>query len=161
METSMNQTQINPLDLLKNKAFVNSQLAYIRPVAWNIMSRSEIMSDLNLAIVDCCRKYDPTKGRIFNYVQAAFRNILNASINDRLFFFNSEVDLSYADQLSYSEPEPDDVGLHAYIASLPEDLIADLQQLVLGKIKKDDLEKRPSYRKINIDRVLEKLDGII
>jgi hypothetical protein len=157
----MTQTQINPLNLLKNKTFINSQLMYIRPVAWNVMSRSEIMSDLNLAIIDCCRKYDPSKGKMFNYVQAAFRNILNASINNRLFFLNSEVELSYASEISYSEQEPDDVGLHTYIASLPEELITDLQQLVLGKIKKDDLQSNPSYRKMNIDRILEKLDGII
>ena len=152
---------MNAASLINDKKFVKDQLRNVRKSTRSILSKDEIQSDLHMAIVNCAERFDPKKGDIFTYVRYSFFNMMRRSVADRLFLNSVEAPLEAAFDRTYEDNDPEDYSLRAYISTMPQELVEGLTDLVLGKKTKDDLLSKPSFQKINIDRILEKLDGII
>lgn len=147
--------------LCNDNKFISKQLKYVPYIYRTSLSSDEIRSELNMAMVQCSKKFDPKKGNIFPYVQRAFFNGMNNLFKIKSFNKESEVSLSFASQVSYTEEEPEHLELMAYLSSLPDELLNDLTEFALGKKNKEEIVSNPSFKMLNVERVIEKLDFLI
>lgn len=152
---------MNADTLYSNKSFISKQLKYVPFYFRSYLSKEEIRSELNMAIVNCCKTYNPKKGDIFPYVRTAFLNRMKNLARDKSFYEQSEVSLSAAYDMTYEEKDPEYVELLTYLSSLPNELLEDLTLFVLGKKNKEQVVSNPSFVRLNVDRVIQKLDFIL
>jgi hypothetical protein len=151
----------NPEVIVNDKVFISNQMKYVPYRFKEFLSQEEIRAELNFTIVNCSKKFNPRRGTIFNYVQRSFINNLNTLARDRSFFYETEAPISAAFDMTYTENNPEEAELMAYLHSLPVDLLTDLTDFVLGKKNKEEIIANPSFQRINIDRVIENLDCLI
>lgn len=147
--------------LCEDKSFISKQLKYVPYFYRSSLEKDEIRSELNMAIIKCCKHFDPKKGKIFPYVQRAFLNGLKKLANDKSFYSSVEVGLDEAYSVTYMDKEPEHLELLAYLSSLPNDLLEDLTQFALGKKNKEEIVSNPSFFKLDVERVIEKLDFLL
>ena len=152
---------MNADTLYSNKQFLSKILKSVPYIYRSNLSEDEIRSELNMAIVNCCRNFNPKRGNIFPYVRTAFFNGLKNLFRNKSFNEQAEVSLSAAYDLTYEEKDPEYIELITYLSSLPVDLLEDLTQFALGKKNKEQVVSNPSFIKLNVDRIIQKLDFIL
>tara|TARA_R110000868_G_scaffold27008_1_gene103256 strand:- start:25 stop:483 length:459 start_codon:yes stop_codon:yes gene_type:complete len=147
--------------ICEDNKFILKQLKYVPYIYRSSLSDDEIRSELNIAMVNCCKGFDPKKGSIFPYVQRAFFNGMKNLFRDKSFYSQSEVSLSEAYSVTYTEEEPEHLELIVYLSSLPNELLVDLTEFALGKKNKEEIVSNPSFFKLDVSRVIEKLDFLL
>jgi len=153
----------NPETILFNSEFIKSQMRQVPSIYWANLSKEEIKSELDLTICNCCKYYDPNRGPLFYYVKRSFHNALRRLLDTMNYQRKFEVPLEYAYGASYEtkEVQEQESSLMAYLKDLPSDLIPELTDFVLGKKNKEELTSNPSFKKVNIDRILSNLDHLL
>ena len=153
---------MNAETLYRDKKFVNAQLSSVPRYFWGQLSPDEIKSDLALAICTCVKTFDSTKSNnIAPYIRRSFINNIKNTLRDKQFIKESEAPLEAAYSHTYEDQPIEKRELIAYLSSLPNTLLSDLTEFVLGKKNKEEIVSNPSFKKINIDRILSKLDGLL
>lgn len=151
----------NTAVLCKDNKFISKQLKYVPYIYRSSLSEDEIRSELNMAIVNCCQRFNSKRGHIFPYVQRAFFNGMKNLFRNKSFYEQSEAPLEAAYGMTYTAEEPEHLELMAYLSSLPDELLADLTEFVLGKKNKEQIVSNPSFAKLDVDRIIQKLDFIL
>ena len=145
--------------LINDKNFIRKQLKYVPKKFWIFLSRDEIESELNLAIFNCSKTYNIKLGTMFGFVKHAFINNLNNALRDKSFYMEMEVPISAAYNMQCKEESRDSIELMSYISELPTELVIALTDFLLGQKNKEEIVSNPSFKKINVDRILSKLDS--
>lgn len=148
-------------DLCCNKQFINDQIKRTPHWMKSKLTNNEIRSELNLAICTCIKTFNSKRGNIFGYVRSVFINNMRRAIRNNQFFTDIEAPLDAAYGLTYKEKEPEEIELLAYLSSLPDPLLESLTEFVMGKKNKDEIVSNPSFKKLNIDRIIDKLDSLL
>lgn len=146
-----------------DKKFIAKQLKYLPHYIKSQLSKDEIMSDLNVTLCNCATGFNPDKcgGNAFPYVRKAFLNNLHKTLRDKQFFEETEAPLESAYGITYIPEEPEEYELMAYLSSLPDILLESLTEFALGKKNKQELIDSPCFIKMDIDRILDKLDALV
>ena len=153
---------MNAEQLYTNSQFISEQLKKVPKYFRDQMSTDEIRSDLSLAICSCVRFFDPEKGSdIFPYIRKSFIRNLQRTLKDKQFYQETEAPLEAAANITYEDQKLENAELLAYLSSLPNNLLGELTEFVLGKKKKEEIIDNPSNRKLNINRILYQLDQLV
>lgn len=157
MENSMNAEE-----LYTNKKFISDQLKSVPKFFSDQMSKDEIKSDLALAICACVKQFDPQKGKnISPYVRRSFIRNLQHTLRNKQFFLDIEAPIEAAYNFTYEDKQNESMELTAYLSTLPNDLLGELTEFALGKKNKEEIVANPSFKKLNINRIIEKLDQLV
>ena len=153
---------MNAETLCSDKKFISAQMRSLPKYVYGFLSKDEIKSDLYLTI---CKAVN-TKNKIpassvFNYIRCCFLNTLKNSIRDQQQYASKHCSLECAYNQTYTPKDQDEAVLHAYLTSLPDTLLGELTEFALGKKNKEEIIANPSLNKLNVDRVLEKLDCLL
>lgn len=146
-----------------DKKLINKLIKYLPHYIKSQLSKDEIVSDLNITLCNCAIGFNPEacNGNAFPYVRRAFINNLNKTLRDKQFFAESEAPLEAAYGMTYTQEEPEEHELMAYISSLPDILLESLTEFALGKKNKQELIDSPCFARMDIDRILDKLDALV
>lgn len=149
--------------LCEDKKFINSQMNNIPKYFYGFFSKDEIKSDLYITICNLAANSKKVikKENLFFYVRTCFLNTLKNSLRDKQYYSDKHYSLEYANNVTYEMQPFHEVELHAYLSSLPEELLSDLTEFALGQKNKEEIVANPSFKKINVDRILDKLDNLI
>ncbi len=154
---------MNAETICRDKRFINSQMRNIPKYFYGYFSKDEIKSDLYFTICNliCNGTKTIKKENLFFYVRTCFINTLRNSLRDKQYFTDKHCSLEYANNVTYEIQPFHELELQAYLQSLPEELLSDLTQFALGQKNKEEIVSNPSFKKINIDRILDKLDALV
>lgn len=145
-----------------DKKFINSQMRNIPKYFYGFLSKEEIKSDLYFTICKLSNsRVKIATNNLFFYIRTCFINTLKKSIRDKQYYAEKHCSLDYAYNKTYEVELETNVALCAYLQTLPEQLLNDLTEFVLGKKNKEEIIANPSLKKINVNRVLEKLDYLL
>lgn len=153
---------MNAETLCNNKKFISAQMRSLPKYIYGFLSKDEIKSDLYLTIFRALNsKYKITPSNLFNYIRCCFINTLRNSIRDQQQYASKHCSLEYAYNSTYVEKNEEEAELCAYLSSLSDTLLNELTEFALGKKNKEEIIANPSLNKLNVDRVLEKLDYLL
>lgn len=153
---------MNAEKLYIDDKFISDQLKFVPKYFRDQISKDEIKSDLALAICACAKYFDPKKGKnISPYVRLSFMRNLQKTVRDKQFYLDSEAPLEAANNLTYEDKPTENIELITYLSLLPNDLLGELTEFALGKKNKEEIVSNPSFKKLNINRIIEKLDQLV
>ena len=153
---------MNAEKLYTDNKFISDQLKSVPKYFRDQISKDEIKSDLALAICACVKQFDPKKGKnISPYIRLSFMRNLQKTVRDKQFYLDSEAPLEAANSLTYEDKPRENIELITYLSSLPNDLLGELTEFALGKKNKEEIVSNPSFKKLNINRIIEKLDQLV
>lgn len=147
--------------LAKNYGFISGQMRLVPKAFYKHLSYDEIKSELYITIGRCVEKFDPKRGNIFFFVKKSLSNALKRMIEDQRYYSETEVPLEHAYGLSYEPKNEAEQELLSYLGHFSDDILNELTDFVLGKKNKDELQKSPSFERVDVDRIINSLDLLV
>jgi len=148
--------------LAKDKAFISRQICKLPNRIKSAFPFSEMRAELFYLLVKALPKFDENKGALGDYIQVVFYRSMQKLFQEKMDRNKTERSISAAGSLYYNDHNKDgNQELYAYLSSLPEALLSDLTEFALGKKNRAEIISNPAHIKVDVDRVLSKLDALV